>query len=380
MITIIADDKIPFLKGALEPYASIKYLEGSKFDHSTVKQADALLIRTRTVCNEPLLTGSKVKFIATATIGFDHIDTDYCDAHSISWANAPGCNAASVEQYIASVLAGLVIKNDFPLTGKTLGIIGVGHVGKKVGTLARLLGMKVLLNDPPRTRAEGKSGFVSLKKLLAESDIVTLHVNLNMTGEDKTFHLIDEPALKLLKNGALLINSSRGEVVDGNALKSALSDGRQLGAVVDVWENEPDVDLGLLEKVAMATPHIAGYSTDGKRNGTVQIVRGLGLHFGLPVSGWEPLKIPEPPNPVMILDGKGQSLEKLVCKAILHTYDVADDDFRFRSNPRDFESQRGNYPVRREFPAYKILLFNETAKAKKLLTTLGFSVTSAKLH
>ena len=164
MIKIIADDKIEFLKGALEPFASVRYMDGPEIDHSAVENADALLIRSRTVCNESLLHSSRVKFIATVTIGFDHIDTGYCDANSIHWTNAPGCNAASVQQYIASVLANLAIRHDFSLYGKTLGIIGVGNVGKKVEDLARVLGMKVLLNDPPRARTEGYSGFVSLEK------------------------------------------------------------------------------------------------------------------------------------------------------------------------------------------------------------------------
>ncbi len=373
MITIIADDKIPFLKGALEPYASIKYMDGLNINRKTVELADALIIRTRTICNESLLTGSRVKFIATATIGFDHIATDYCAANSIHWTNAPGCNAASVQQYIASVLAALAHRHNFSLAGKILGVIGVGHVGKKVETLARLLGMKVLLNDPPRARLEGDSGFVSLEKILAESDIVTLHVPMNRTGEDKTFHLINEATFDFFKPGARLINSSRGEVVKGEALKSALNKGKLSGAVLDVWENEPFVDLQALEKVTIATPHIAGYSTDGKRNGTVHAVRSLGKYFNLPVNDWEPSGIPEPEHPFIILDSRHHHLEELVRRAILSTYNVMEDDFRFRSSPGEFEKLRGNYPVRREFPAYKIRLLTPSAYAHEMLQALGFS-------
>ncbi|MEI7499233.1 MAG: 4-phosphoerythronate dehydrogenase [Bacteroidota bacterium] len=374
MITIIADNKIPFLKGALEPYASIIYMDGHKIDSASVENADALLIRTRTICNETLLRGSRVKFIASATIGFDHIDTDYCDASSIFWTNAPGCNAASVQQYIASILAILVVSHDISLYGKTLGIIGVGHVGKKVEALARLLEMKVLLNDPPRARNEGNSGFVSLERLITESDIITLHVPLNSIGEDKTIHLINEATLRLMKKGSWLINSSRGEVVDIGALKSALSEGRLSGTAFDVWENEPVIDPQLLEYVTFATPHIAGYSTDGKRNGTVQIVRSLGAHFGLPLTEWEPSWIPEPSDPLIMLDCPNHPLENLVCQAILHTYNVTDDDFRFRSNPGDFEMQRDNYPVRREFPAYNMILKNGSDFQKEIFEKLGFNI------
>lgn len=374
MITIIADDKIPFLRGALDSYAVVKYLDGRAFTPSIVEHADALLIRTRTICNDALLHESKVKFIGTATIGFDHIDTVYCDAHSVSWVNAPGCNAASVQQYIASVLASLAIRYDFSLSGKTLGIIGVGHVGKKVEILARLLGMRVLLNDPPRARTEGESEFVSLEKLLGESDIVTLHVPLIKTGEDITRHLINESTLIRLKPGAWIINSSRGEVVDGNSLKAALSTGKLSGAVLDVWEDEPEIDVRLLEKVTFATPHIAGYSMEGKINGTVAVVRSLGLHFDLPVTQWKPSGIPEASNPVIILDCQEQPMEKLICRAILHTFDVAADDFRFRSAPGDFEIQRGSYPERREFSAYRIMLLKGNSEAKEIFRGLGFTV------
>jgi erythronate-4-phosphate dehydrogenase len=378
MIKIIADDKIPFLKGALEPFASIRYLSGREIRNADVEDADALLIRTRTFCNESLLHGSKVQFIATATIGFDHIDTAYCDAHSIRWANAPGCNAASVQQYIASVLANLTVRHDFSPGGKTIGIIGVGHVGKKVETLARLLGMKVLLNDPPRARMEGNSGFVPLEELLEKSDLITLHVPMNKTGVDKTFHLINKDTIRLVKKDTWLINSSRGEVVDSNALKTALSEHSICGAVLDVWENEPAPDPELLELVALATPHIAGYSTDGKRNGTMQVVRSLGAHFNLALSDWVPSGIPPPSDPVIIMDCQNILFEKLVIQAILHTYDVAEDDFRFRANPTDFEKFRGGYPVRREFPAYKILLLNDIPPIGELFRALGFSVIDMK--
>jgi erythronate-4-phosphate dehydrogenase len=373
MISVVADDKIPFLKGVLEPYASVRYMDGRQIDHAAVEKADALIVRTRTLCNKSLLQGSRVKFVATATIGFDHIDTAYCDAHDIRWVNAPGCNAASVQQYIASVLATLSVNCDFPLAGKTIGIVGVGHVGKMVETLARLLGMRVLLNDPPRARSERDLGFVSLEKLLTESDIVTLHVPLNITGEDNSFHLINEHTLRMFKDGAWLINTSRGEVADNHDLKNGLSAGKLKGAIIDVWENEPEIDMELMDKVIIATPHIAGYSADGKKNGTVHVVRALGQHFKLPLTTWEPSEMPLPSAHEIILDCQNQQLEKVVCKAILHTYDVMEDDARFRTNPGGFEGQRGHYPVRREFPAYQIKLINSNPGTEKVLEQFGFS-------
>jgi erythronate-4-phosphate dehydrogenase len=255
-----------------------------------------------------------------------------------------------------------------------LGIIGVGHVGKKVEALAKILGMKTLLNDPPRVRSEGINGFVPIEKVLAEADVITLHVPLNHEGADNTFHLIGKAALDLVKSRAWLINSSRGEVVDGNALKMALNTGKLAGAVIDVWENEPDIDLQLLDKVFLATPHIAGYSTDGKRNGTVQVVRSLGAHFDFPLSDWEPSGIPEPPSPLIRLDCRDLSSEISLCQAILHTYDVTDDNLRFRSCPENFEKQRGSYPVRREFPAYKLKLSNAGDPLKHVFENLGFQL------
>lgn len=374
MLKVIADKNIPFLRGALEPYADVKYMDGREIDRSAVENADALLVRTRTHCNEQLLQGSRVNFIATATIGFDHIDTRYCDAHSIHWVNAPGCNAGSVQQYVASVLANLAIKQNFLLAGKTLGVIGVGHVGKQVEMLAKILGMNTLLNDPPRARLEGSSGFFPFDKVLKEADIITLHVPLNDGGADNTFHLIGESALELVKSGAWLINSSRGEVVDGIALKMALNNGRLAGAVLDVWENEPAIDPQLLNQSFLATPHIAGYSADGKRNGTIQVVRSLGAHFGFPLSNWEPPDIPEPASPLIILDCSDHSSERSVCQAVLHTYDVAEGDLRLRSDPDGFEKQRANYPERREFSAYKLKLTNAGSQLKTRFEQLGFQL------
>ena len=374
MIRIIADDKIPFLRGALEPYAGIIYLPGSRITPETIAGADALLIRTRTKCNEALLGKSNVRFIATATIGFDHIDAGFCNERNICWTNAPGCNAGSVQQYIASVLATLSVKHCFSLRGKTLGVIGVGNVGKKVEVLGRILGMKILLNDPPRAREEGSAGFVALDELLQASDIVTIHVPLNVAGADKTFHLFDEQLLRKMNQGAWLINSSRGEVVDGSALRDFLETGKIAGAVLDVWENEPAIDSRLLEKVTIATPHIAGYSVDGKRNGTAMVVRAAAGFFNLPLMDWDPLDIPAPGNPMIDIDCSSMSEEEVLCRAILHTYNVLDDDARLRQDVAGFENQRGNYPVRREFPAYTVLPRNAGAQVKVSLGNLGFLI------
>jgi len=369
---IIIDDKIPYIKGALEPFAEVVYLPGSQTTPEVVKEADALITRTRTRCNRQLLEGSNVKFIATATIGFDHIDTEYCREAGIQWTNAPGCNSGSVEQYIASALAVLSQKHNFSLSGKTIGIVGVGNVGKKVARIAEAYGMKVLLNDPPRERAEGKGAFVSLAEILEQSDIITLHVPLNMTGEDKTFHLVDDAFFAKAKKKPFVINSCRGEVVETEALKKASQANQIAGAVIDCWENEPDIDRELLDRVDIATPHIAGYSKDGKANGTAMSVQAVSRFFGLGIDDWSCQNVELPASTEITVDETGKSTEEVLKKVVLETYDIHEDDERLRLSPGSFEKQRGHYPVRREFPVYSVTLGNSSPETMKRLKTFGF--------
>jgi erythronate-4-phosphate dehydrogenase len=279
---IVADDKIPFLRGALEQMAEVLYVPGKDIRNETIRDADALLVRTRTKCNGDLLKDTKVRFIGTATIGFDHIDTHYCEKNGIVWTNAPGCNSSSVQQYIVSALLKLSKDHSFSLEGKTIGIVGVGNVGSKVEKAARILGMNVMLNDPPRARREGNRKFVLLGDILYNADIITAHVPLNVVGEDKTYHLFNEKSFKKMRKGTWFINSSRGEINDTTSLRRALSSDK-IRAVIDVWENEPDIDNGLMHLAFLATPHIAGYSTDGKANGTAMVVNSLCEFFGLPL-------------------------------------------------------------------------------------------------
>jgi erythronate-4-phosphate dehydrogenase len=374
MIRITADDKIPFLKGVLEPFTSISYLPGNQIDRNKAMQSDALLIRTRTKCNSELLNGTPVKFIGTATIGYDHIDTDFCEKNSIRWTNAPGCNSTSVQQYIAAALLRISAESGFELKGQTIGIIGVGNVGSKVQNLANALGMKVILNDPPRARKEKKKTFVSLEHLLTESDIITLHVPLNMDGQDKTFHLFDREILGKIKKGAWLINASRGEVTETEALKNALAEENLSGAVIDVWEREPEIDIPLMHMAFLATPHIAGYSADGKANGTAMIVKDISKSFGIPLTDWYPAEVPVSPEPELKIDCKGRSNEEILRKAVFHTYNIVEDDVRLRFDPSRFETERENYPVRREFSYYTIKLRDGNEEIKKLLQHLGFKV------
>jgi erythronate-4-phosphate dehydrogenase len=375
-LKIITDDKIPFLRGALEPYAEVVYLPGNLITPEAIKGADALLIRTRTKCNASLLERSSVKFIGTATIGFDHIDVQYCNKQNIAWTNAPGCNSSSVQQYVAAALLKIANEFRFSLKDKTIGIVGVGNVGSKVEKFAGILGMRVLLNDPPRAQKEGNGKFVTLETILYDSDIITAHIPLEIVGQDKTYHLFGERFFKKMKKGGWFINSSRGEVSDTPALKQAVGSGKLGGAVIDVWENEPHIDPDLLEKAFIATPHIAGYSTDGKANGTSMVVNSLCRFFDLPVKNWYPENVPEPDSPGISIGCKGKSDEDIIREAVYHTYDIARDDFKLRFSPSDFEIHRGDYPLRREFPSYTVNLKDGTEKVCGMLEKLGFRVES----
>ncbi|MBO5932754.1 MAG: 4-phosphoerythronate dehydrogenase [Bacteroidaceae bacterium] len=356
---IVCDNKIPFLKGALEPYADVVYLPGKDTTAEVLKDADAVITRTRTKCNESTLKGSSVKMIATATIGFDHIDTEWCEQNGIEWTNAPGCNSWSVRQYMASLLVQILNHYNLDRHNCTLGVIGVGNVGSKVAEIASILGLKVLLNDPPRARKEGNAGFVSLDEIIEKSDIITCHVPLQRNGQDATFHLFDQERISLLKPHQILINTSRGEVVDNKSLKAALQNKMIKAASLDVWENEPDIDTELMELLFTATPHIAGYSLDGKANGTWMSVQAIGKKFNLPCKDWKVTEVPNPAQPVeFCIDLNGKNIDQILDEAILYTYNIFTDDRRLRENPTEFELQRADYPIRREFPAFTVRFTN----------------------
>lgn len=373
---IICDSHIPFLKGVLEPYADIVYAPGQDICPDMIHDADALVIRTRTRCDESLLKGSKVRFIATATIGFDHIDTRWCESNGISWTNAPGCNSWSVQQYLGSLLVSLARNFNFSFRDKTIGIVGAGNVGSKVARLSALLGFRVLLCDPPRSRRERADSFVTLDDIISRSDIISLHVPLIHDGQDATFHMFNSSRLAAMNRGQILINTSRGEVIDGNALKECLEEHRILAAALDVWENEPQIDCGLMRFLYSGTPHIAGYSLDGKAAGTAMCVQALGHFFSLPCGNWEVSDIPQPERPTeLTVDVKGKSPQEVLADAILYTYNVMDDSTRLKADISSFESQRSHYPVRREFPAYGIRLLNDdSGRSTVILREAGFDI------
>ena len=337
----VADVDIPFLKGVLEPYAEVVYKKGLDICRDDIVDADALLIRTRTRCDASLLDGTKVSLITTATIGTDHIDLDYCREHGIEVANASGCNAGGVMQYVFSALYGVAARKGIKIAGSTIGIIGVGNVGRKIEAMAEYLGFNVLRCDPPRAQKEGPEGFCSLEHLLTESDIVTLHVPL----DDMTRGMANDAFFTLMKPGAIFINASRGEVVNEDALIEASP---KFGAIViDTWNHEPDVNVDLIEVADIATPHIAGYSFQGKLNGTSLAVRAVAEHFGVEeLKDFFPVDELSDHQPLLLdLIGKNQGE---IAAVFQYNYPIFTDDFRFRMEPHKFEKLRSDYQYRRE--------------------------------
>ena len=339
---IVADTNIPFLKGVLEPYAEVVYMDGRSIDHEAMIDADAIIIRTRTKCNEETLSGTRVQMIASATIGMDHIDLPWCAEHGIDVQNAEGCNAGGVADYVFSALYGIASRRAIKLDGATIGIVGVGNVGKKVEAMARSLGFNVLLCDPPRAKKEGADAFVPLEELLEKSNVVTMHVPLDET----TRSMADAAFFEAMQPGAIFINASRGEVVDEAALIHARP---KLGALVlDTWCNEPTPNMHLIELCDIATPHIAGYSYQGKQNGTAQAVQAVARHFGIEdLRFFRPATEDENLKPVAIdLWGKTQGE---IAAILQYNYPIFTDDFLFRSSPDSFERLRSEYNYRREF-------------------------------
>ncbi|MDD3036356.1 4-phosphoerythronate dehydrogenase PdxB [Bacteroides sp.] len=344
---IIIDNKIPYIKEAVERIADeVVYTAGKDFTPELVRDADALIIRTRTHCDRELLEGSKVKFIATATIGFDHIDTTYCKQAGIEWTNAPGCNSSSVAQYIQSVLLITQSCLQKKLSDLTIGVIGVGNVGRKVAKMAEDFGMRVLLNDLPREEKEGNTSFTSLLKIAQECDIITFHVPLYKEGNYKTFHLANEMFFRSLKRKPFIINTSRGEVIETNALLKALKEHFISNAAIDVWEQEPEINRELLEKVIIGTPHIAGYSADGKANATRMSLDSICKFFHLKAD----YEISAPTPTTTNIYAKSHE------EALLQIYNPIEDSNRLKKQPELFEVLRGDYPLRREEKAYSIHL------------------------
>lgn len=327
---IVIDADIPFIRGRLEPWADTLYVDQFGFTPENVADADAMIIRTRTRCNRDLLEGSAVKLIATATIGMDQFDLDWCRTAGIECVNAPGCNAPGVAQYVWSVL----LRSGFDPKRMTLGVVGHGNVGSIVADWGRRLGARVLVSDPPK-RDAGTLGCddTPLDTILKEADAVTLHVPMTRAGEYPTHHLIGERELALMRPGARLVNAARGPVVDNAAWRKAVAEGR-VRAFVDTWEGEPDIDRELLRLAEVATFHIAGYSTEGKQRATRMALEAVGRRFG-----WD-----------IDLSGLAGAYvcPELTERKIIDSFDPTPIDEALRADPAAFDTLRRDYVFRPE--------------------------------
>lgn len=368
---IIAEASIPYLRGVLEELGDVTYLPNREITREAVRDADWLIVRSITKCNRELLEGSRVQLITSATIGYDHIDTAYCEEAGITWHNAPGCNAHAVGQYVGCSLARCCHEKGGSLQGKTYGIIGAGHTGMAAAHYAEVLGMEVLLNDPPRADAEGRGSFVSLETIAAECDYVDLHVPLTYDGDYPTCHLIDESFIRSLRRMPVLINACRGAVTDTGALLMGLRENRLSNVIIDCWEGEPHPTPELVNTAWQATPHIAGFSADGKASGArTCVIHGL-KHFGLTSSHLEEM-YPEPPKDPIIDLSRFEEGQR-VWGAMLHTFNPLLVDREFRQRYRtDFEAMRSEYHYTREPHAYVVRGYRP--EEGRILSALGFGL------
>ena len=374
---IVVDENIAFAEEVFSQFGDVLPFAGRKITNAILKNADALIVRSITLVDENLLKNTKIKFVGTATIGKDHIDTNYLDENNITFADAKGCNADSVAEYVYTALLKIAVDNKLTLKDKSIGIIGVGNIGSRVANYAETLGLKVYKNDPPKQRAGERSNYVSLKEAL-KADIITLHVPLNKTGFDKTFHLLDEKKLNKIKSSAIIINTSRGEVIDNKALLGII-DKKHHKVILDVWEDEPLINTDLLQKVVLGSSHIAGYSLEGKVNGTKMIYDAL-CRFTNHLNDWKP-KLPVVENNIIDVSSAKNIEEKLhfIFKLI---YNIEADDSAMREmiemdkNLRAayFDTLRKEYPFRREFNNYTILIEETDKQLKDILEAFRFKV------
>ena len=378
---IVADTNIPYVKECFSSIGDVTLVSGRDITSDVAADADILLVRSITKVNEGLLKGSNVKFVATATIGTDHIDQDYLASAGIGFSSAPGSNANSVAEYVVAALLALAKKYKFQLEGKSIGIVGVGNVGRKVEAKTRALGMKPYLNDPPLARQTGDKKYLPLEALY-ECDFITMHTPLSFEGVDKSYHLADEEFFGSLKKGGFFINSSRGGVHDTSSLKEALASGQLGGAVLDVWENEPDIDNELILKAELSTPHIAGYSFDGKVLGMIMIYNAACKHFDLEVEHTIGDFLPEAEVPEIEIDTGIGDEQTIIQNTVGQVYVINRDDFNTREillvpqeeRGRFFDDLRKNYPVRREFQNTVIRGLDDGSSLPKKLSGIGFKV------
>ncbi|MGB5892659.1 MAG: 4-phosphoerythronate dehydrogenase [Ignavibacteriaceae bacterium] len=376
-MNLVVDENIAFAEEAFLQFGDIMLLSGRQITNDILHNADALIVRSITNVDENLLQNINIKFVGTATIGTDHVDTNYLNKNNIAFADAKGCNANSVAEYIFTALLKTTFDNNLTLKNRSIGIIGVGNVGSRVEKYAEALGLKVYKNDPPKQRAGEGSNYVSLEEAL-QADIITLQVPLNKSGIDKTFHLLDEEQLNKINTGSILINTSRGAVVDNKSLLNII-DKKHFKVILDVWEGEPLINIDLLQKVLISSAHVAGYSLEGKVNGTKMIYDAL-CRFTKKLSDWE-AKMPTVENNFIDVSSV-KELEEKLHYIFRQIYKIEKDDSEMRkmiemendTRAAYFDKLRKEYPLRREFTNYSILIEETDKQLKGILEAFRFNV------
>jgi len=378
---VVADENIPFVAECFSSIGAVELVGGREITPSAVADADVLLVRSITRVGAELLAGSKVRFVGTATIGFEHVDIEYLSRNNIGFASAPGSNANSAAEYVIAGLLEIGQRYRLDLEDKSIGIIGVGNVGGRVAKKCEALGMQVYLNDPPLQRQTGEEKYLPIEELF-DCDFITLHTPLTFEGLDRTYHLADEKFFRLLKKRCVFFNASRGGVVDSSALKAAIRSGRLRAVVLDVWENEPNIDTELLGMVDIGTPHIAGYSLDGKVAGMIMIYKAMCKYFGLEVKFDTEDFLPEPAVRELKIDPNKGAEQEALFGAVQKIYRIDQDDARLRrilEKPMEkrgkfFDGLRKNYPIRREFQNTRIVLESACKSIADKLAIVGFKV------
>ncbi|MCF7203396.1 4-phosphoerythronate dehydrogenase PdxB [Pseudomonas oligotrophica] len=374
---ILADENIPLVDELFAGHGDIRRMAGRAINRAALEGVEVLLVRSVTRVDRSLLEGSAVRFVGTCTIGTDHLDLDYFERAGIAWASAPGCNARGVVDYVLGSLLTLAETCGSALPGRRYGVVGAGEVGGRLVEVWRGLGWDVRVCDPPRQAREA-GGFVGLEEILAECDVISLHTPLTHQGEHATFHLLDKPRLARLRPGSWLINASRGAVVDNQALREQLRKRGDLQAVLDVWENEPQVDVELAKLCRIATPHIAGYSLDGKLRGTAQIYQAFCQAQGLAPARDLQALVPEMPLREIVLSDVAEPQESLaaLCRLV---YDPRRDDADFRRSLQGdeaarraaFDRLRKHYPVRREIDGLQVRIAGQAPALEQVVAGLG---------
>nr|WP_274384023.1 4-phosphoerythronate dehydrogenase PdxB [Rahnella perminowiae] len=368
----MVDENMPYAVELFSRLGNVQAVPGRPIPQDALNDADALMVRSVTKVNESLLAGKPVKFVGTATAGTDHVDDAWLASAGIGFSAAPGCNAIAVVEYVFSSLLILAQRDGFQLRDKTVGIIGVGNVGSRLHARLEALGVRTLLCDPPRADRGDAGEFWPLEKLVAEADILTFHTPLNMSGPYATYHLVDADLLARLPAERILINACRGEVVDNAALLGALNGSKKLTAVLDVWEPEPDLSLALLDKVAIGTAHIAGYSLEGKARGTTQVFEAFSQFIGQPQTVPLESLLPAPEFAEVTLGG---ALSEAKLLRLIHlVYDVRRDDRPLRrvaGKPGEFDKLRKFYEERREWSSLRVIC--DDAATAGVLKKLGFN-------